>query len=343
MFRFGSPGALYALLLVPVLAVFLWVAVGSRRRALERFADLDLVSRLTRTVNYRARAWKRTLVVLALGLSVFALARPQFGTRVETVRREGMDIVVALDLSESMLAEDIAPNRLERSKLEIQRLIARLDGDRIGLVAFAGQAFVQSPLTSDYGAARLFLNAMDTDLIPVQGTDVGAALAEALDSFRDESLEHRVIVLVTDGEDHEGQIDDVVARAIDAGVRVYTVGVGSSEGVPIPDFDDRGVRRGFKRDEDGVVVTTRLEEATLRRIAEATGGRLYRSTPEASELTGLVEELEALGGREIDSRQITQFEEQFQLFLGLALACLFLEGMISDRRRNLETWKGRFS
>jgi Ca-activated chloride channel family protein len=152
-----------------------------------------------------------------------------------------------------------------------------------------------------------------------------------------------VIVLVTDGEDHEGQIDDVVARAVDAGVRVYTVGVGSSEGVPIPDFDERGVRRGFKRDEDGAVITTRLEEGTLRRIADATGGRLYRSTPEASELTGLVDELEALGGREIDSREITQFEEQFQLFLGLGIALLFLEGMISDRRRDTATWRGRFS
>ncbi|MFV1987722.1 MAG: VWA domain-containing protein [Gemmatimonadota bacterium] len=343
MFRFGSPAALYALLLVPALAVFLWLALRSRRRALERFADLDLVRRLTQTVSHRARAWKTTLVVVALGLSVFALARPQFGTRIETVRREGMDIVVALDLSESMLAEDIAPNRLERSKLEIQRLIARLDGDRIGLVAFAGQAFVQSPLTSDYGAARLFLNAMETDLIPVQGTDIGAALGEALDSFGDESLEHRVIVLVTDGEDHEGRIDDVIARAVDTGVRVYTVGIGSSEGVPIPRFDERGVRQGFKRDEEGSVVTTRLEEATLRRIAQETGGRLYRSTPEASELTGLVDELESLGGREIDSREITQFEEQFQIFLGLAIALLFVEGLISDRRRDPSIWKGRFT
>lgn len=343
MFRFGSVGALYALLLVPALAVFLWLSLRSRRRALERFADLDLVSRLTGTVDHRARSWKTVLVVLAVGASVIALARPQFGTRIETVRREGMDIVVALDLSESMLAEDIAPNRLERSKLEIQRLIARLDGDRIGLVAFAGQAFVQSPLTSDYGAARLFLNAMDTDLVPLQGTDVGAALEQALDSFRDESLEHRVVVLVTDGEDHEGQIDEMVARAAESGVRIYTVGVGSTEGVPIPEFDAQGVRQGFKRDDEGTVVTTRLEESTLRRIAEATGARLFRSTPEASELTALVDELEALGGREIDSREITQFEEQFQIFLGLAIALLFVEGLISDRRRDAGAWKGRFS
>ncbi|MDX1393044.1 MAG: VWA domain-containing protein [Gemmatimonadota bacterium] len=343
MFRFGSPGALFALLLVPLLAVFLRIALHARRRALERFADLDLVERLTRTVDHRRRAWKTVLLVVGVALSLVALARPQFGTRLETVRREGMDIVVALDLSESMLAEDIAPNRLERSKLEIQRLISRLDGDRIGLVAFAGRAFVQSPLTSDYGAARLFLNAMDTDLVPVQGTDVGAALEQALDSFRDESLEHRVVVLVTDGEDHEGRVDEMVARAADSGVRVYTVGIGSAEGVPIPEFDERGQQRGFKRDEEGAVVTTRLEEGTLRRIASMTGGRLFRSTPQASELTALVDELEALGGREIDAREITQFEERFQLFLGVAMLLLFLEGLISDRRREATTWKGRFS
>ena len=240
MFRFGSSGALFALALVPLLVAFFWFAAGARRRALEQFADLDLIRRLTLSVDHRARRWKSALVVMALGLSVVALARPQFGTRVETVRREGMDIVVALDLSNSMLAEDIAPNRLERSKLEIQRLISRLEGDRVGLVAVAGPAFVQSPLTADYGAARLFLNAMDTDLMPVQGTDVGEALRAALDSFGDESLEHRVIVLVTDGEDHEGAIDEMVARAVDAGVRIYTVGVGSSEGVPIPRFDANG-------------------------------------------------------------------------------------------------------
>jgi Ca-activated chloride channel family protein len=343
MFRFGSSVALFALVLVPLLVAFFWFAAGARRRALGQFADLDLIRRLTLSVDHRARWWKSALIVMALGLSVVSLARPQFGTRIETVRREGMDIVVALDLSNSMLAEDIAPNRLERSKLEIQRLISRLEGDRVGLVAFAGQAFVQSPLTADYGAARLFLNAMDTELIPVQGTDVGEALRSALDSFGEESLEHRVIVLVTDGEDHEGAIEEMVARAVDAGVRIYTVGVGSSEGVPIPQFDANGRRQGFKRDDEGAVVTTRLEEAALRRIADATGGALFRSTPEASELTGLVDELEALGGRQVDSREITQFEEQFQLFLGIAIALLFIEGMVSDRRKEPDAWAGRLS
>ncbi len=337
MFRWGESTALYALLLVPLATALLWYARTVRTRALARFGDPALMHRMTETVHHRARAARAVLLVLALGLLVVALARPQFGTRVETVRREGNDIVVALDVSRSMLAEDVGPNRLERSKIEIQRLIQRLEGDRIGLVAFAGQAFVQSPLTTDYGAARLFLNAMDPDLVPVQGTNLGEALSVALDGFRTkpgmpDTREHRVVVVVTDGEDHEGEIDAAVERARTAGVRIYTVGVGSPDGVPIPEFDERGQRRGFKRDEQGSVVTTRLDEAVLMQISRLTGGRHYRSTPAASELDALVEDLATLGGREIETREITQFDEQFQFALGLAILALIVEALLPRRR-----------
>lgn len=343
MFRFGFVTALVALALIPLVVALLWRGAALRRRALARFGDVELVRQLSRTVNPRARFWKAVLVLAAVGFAVVAMARPQFGSRVETVRREGMDIVVALDLSTSMLAEDIAPNRLQRSKLEIQRLIQRLDGDRIGLIAFAGQAFVQSPLTSDYGAARLFLNAMDTDLVPIQGTDIGAALELALDAFSDAPVEERLIIVVTDGEDHEGGIAAAVDRAIDAGVIIHTVGVGSTDGVPIPEFDATGRPGGFKRDDTGAVITTRLDEATLRQIAARTGGQLFRSTPEASELTALIEEVASLGGREIDAREVTQFEEQFQIFLGAAILLLFLESLWTDRKKTVRAWRGRFS
>ena len=343
MFRFGFVTALAALALIPLAAALLWRGATLRRRALARFGDLALVRQLSRTVNARARFWKAVLVLVALGFGVVGMARPQFGSRVETVRREGMDVVVALDLSTSMLAEDIAPNRLQRSKLEIQRLIERLDGDRIGLIAFAGQAFVQSPLTSDYGAARLFLNAMDTDLVPVQGTDLGAALDLALDAFSEAPVEERLVIVVTDGEDHEGGIDAALTRAIAAGVTIHTVGVGSTDGVPIPEFDAAGRPAGFKRDETGAVITTRLDETTLREIAASTGGQLFRSTPEASELTALIDEVAALGGREIDAREVTQFEEQFQIFLGAAILLLFLESLWTDRKKTDRVWRGRFT
>ncbi len=343
MFRFGFETALWGLLAVPLLTGAYWYAMRARRRALARFGDTPLMDRLSQTVNRRGRGARAVLLLVAVAALVVALARPQFGTRVDTVRREGQDLVVALDLSVSMLAEDIAPNRLERAKLAVTRLIERLEGDRIGLVAFAGQAFVQSPLTVDYGAARLFLNAMDPDLVPVQGTNLGQALAVSLDSFdEDENREHRILLLFTDGEDHEGEVDANLERAVAAGVRIFTVGFGSGDGVPIPDLDDQGRRRGFLRDDDGAVVTTRLEEEPLQRLAEATGGRYIRVTPGGAELMALAEELTGMAGREIEAQQVTQFEEQFQLFLGLGLILLLVEMLIPERRRVAAEWTGRF-
>lgn len=343
MFRFGVETALWGLMAVPLLAAAFWYALRARRRALARFGDTQLMDRLSQTVNRKGRVARVVLLLVAVGALVLALARPQFGTRVETVRRQGQDLVVALDLSVSMLAEDIAPNRLERAKLAVARLIERLEGDRIGLVAFAGQAFVQSPLTVDYGAARLFLNAMEPELVPVQGTNLGQALAVSLDSFdEEEDREHRILLLFTDGEDHEGEIEANLERAVAAGVRIYTVGFGSGDGVPIPDLDEQGRRRGFLRDDDGAVVTTRLEEEPLQRLAEETGGQYIRVTPGGAELTALAEELAGMAGREIEAQQVTQFEEQFQLFLGLGLILLLVEMLIPERRRVAAEWTGRF-
>ncbi len=343
MFRFATLSALYGLALVPLIAWLLFRSGRARRRALEEFGDSPLVEKLSASVHRTARAWKSVLVVFAAGLLVLALSRPQFGTRVETVRSEGRDVIVALDVSASMLAEDLAPNRMERAKLEISRLIRGLDGDRVGLVAFAGDAFVQSPLTVDYGAALLFLNAMDTDLIPVQGTDLGTALGVALDAF-DEGprRDERVLVVVTDGEDHEGEIDAALSRAVDAGVEIHTVGIGSPEGVPIPEYDASGVRTGFLRDEDGTVVTTRLEEGPLQAIARATGGRYVPAYGGSSGLQDLVDEVASGRGRELETRQVTQYEEQFQIFLGLAIVLLFVEALVPDRRKLSEAWTGRF-
>ncbi len=343
MFRFAVQDALWGLLAVPLLVLFLWHAAYRRRAALNRFGDARLMARLAQTVNRRARAVKAVLLVAGVACLVFALARPQFGTRVETVRRQGQDIMVALDLSNSMLAEDVAPNRLDRAKLAVSRLLDRLEGDRIGLVAFAGQAFLQSPLTVDYGAARLFLNAMDTGLVPVQGTDLGAALSVALNAFVEvENADHRILIVFTDGEDHEGDLDANLERALEAGVRIYTVGFGSDDGVPIPDFDDRGRRRGFLRDDEGQIVTTRLEEEPLQRLAEATGGRYIRVTPRGGELAALSDELIGMEGREIEAEQVTQFDEQFQVFLGLGLILLFLEMLLPERRQVSHAWTGRF-
>jgi len=344
MFRFATIEALFALLTLPLLAGLFWVAFRARRRALEEFGDSPLVQKLSESVNRRGRVWKAVMALTAAALVIVALARPQFGTRVETVRSEGRDILVALDVSNSMLAEDLAPSRLERARLEIARLIRGLDGDRIGLVAFAGDAFVQSPLTIDYGAALLFLNAMDTDLIPVQGTDLGMALQVSLDAFEEgASPDQRVLVVVTDGEDHEGRLEEAVDRARQDGVRIHTVGIGSPEGVPIPEYGPNGARVGFFRDDDGNVVTTRLEEGPLQNIADQTGGRYVPAYSGTSALQQLVDEIAGEAGEERESRQITQYDEQFQIFLGLAILLLMLEAAIPDRTKKKEAWTGRFS
>lgn len=342
MFQFGSVQLLFAYILVPLLVVFLWFAIRRKRQALARFGEYDLVQRLSHNVSRGGQTAKAVLLVLAVAALVTALGRPQFGTRVETVRREGQDIIVALDLSTSMLAEDIAPNRLQKAKLTVAQLIDRLEGDRIGLVAFAGEAFVQSPLTSDYGAATLFLNAMDPDIVPVQGTNLGAALDVALDAFDAEDQQHRVLIVITDGEDHEGEIDAAVERAVEAGIKIYTVGMGSLEGVPIPAFDEQGRRSGFKRDADGNVVTTRLDESTLERMAQRTSGEYFRATGRGTELNALTDEIAGMEGREFEAQQVTQFEEQYQIFLGLALMLLIAEFFVPDRRRVKREWRGRF-
>ena len=343
MFRFVSTDILFGLLLVPALGALFWGTRQARKRALSRFGDLALMRKLSATLSRTGRAAKSVLMLLAVTFLILALARPQFGTRVETVRSEGQDVMVALDVSRSMLAEDVVPNRLERARLEIMRILQRLDGDRIGFVAFAGNAFVQSPLTVDYGAAALFLNAMDPALIPIQGTNLGEALTVTLDAFEEGTRDHRVLIVVTDGEDHEGEIEEALERARDERVRIHTVGIGSLDGVPIPEFTASGERSGFVRDDEGAVVTTRLDESTLERVAEATGGRYFPALGRGANLDLLVEEITGGEGRELETREITQFDEQFQIFLGFALLLLLAEGLIPERRRKEEAWAGRFS
>ena len=342
MFRFGVESLLYAYLLLPALVALEWWAAARRRRALDRFGERGRIDRLTDVVSRRGRMARTVLLLAAVVLLVTALARPQFGDRVDTVRREGQDVVVALDLSASMEAEDVAPNRLAAARFAVGRLIERLDGDRIGLVAFAGEAFVQSPLTLDYAAATLFLNAMEPALVPVPGTDLGQAIEVALDGFGEAGERNRRLVVITDGEDHEGAIDAAVERAVEEGVQVHAVGMGSTEGVPIPSFDETGSPNGFLRDEDGSVVTTRLDDVTLQRVADRTGGAYYHAAAgSGAAFDRLVEELTGGEGDEIETREVTLYEEQYQIFLGLALVLLVAEALIPERRRAADAWMGR--
>ncbi len=332
MFRFGAEFALWTLVLVPLLGVLYWQASRRGRALLDRFGEHGLVRRLRASVNVTAVRWKGALVLAAVALLALSLARPQFGTRVETLSRQGQDVMVALDVSRSMYAEDIAPNRLERAKIEIGRIIQRLDGDRIGLVAFAGDAFVQSPLTADYGAAMMFLTAMDPTLMSTQGTDLARAVVVAVEALEETPPENRIVVIVTDGEDHEGGLAEAIAAATDAQATIHTVGVGSPEGVPLPDVEGVEASGRFRRDDQGNVITTRLNETALQDIALQTDGEYHRIGQGAGGLGRLVERIEG-GGREVESREVTQFEEQYQIFLGAALLLLIAEVIVPGRRR----------
>jgi Ca-activated chloride channel family protein len=342
MFRFGAPEWLLALFVIPGMAAAYWYAAWSRRNAFATFGDSALMDRLSASVSTSARCAKAILRVSAVVLTLLALARPQFGTRVETVQSVGQDIMIAVDLSRSMLAEDVAPNRLERARLAIFRLMRQLNGDRIGLVAFAGTAFVQSPLTIDYSAAGLFLGAMHPDIMPVQGTDLGEAVRVSLDALDDGARDARLLILVTDGEDHEDRFAEELGRARESGVRVYIIVFGSTEGVPIPLYDERGQREGFLRDEDGAVVTTRLGEETLANFIGLADATVVRAGEGGTGFEDLVDDIASRDGEALDEQQITQFEEQYQIFLGLALLLLIAELVISDRKRTPEAWLGRF-
>jgi Ca-activated chloride channel family protein len=342
MFRFNDPDWLWALLLIPAMVGLFWTAARGRTRALEEFADSDLVRRLTGSVHHVARRWKALMYLAAVSLLAVALARPQFGSRIETVRSMGQDIMIAVDLSQSMLAEDVTPNRLGRARLAVLRLMERLDGDRIGLVAFAADAFVQSPLTVDYSAAGMFLGAMHPDLMPVQGTDLGAALRVSLDALEKGARDAKVLIVITDAEDHESDYSPALSRLEELGVTGYIVLIGSSEGAPIPVFDEAGARQGFVRDEDGSVVTTRIDDSVVDNFRRLAGFNVVHAGAGGAILDDFIDEVARGDGEEIEARQVTRFEEQYQIFLGLALLLIVTSMMISDRRATEHEWVGRF-
>lgn len=339
--RFAEPQYFYLLFLIPVFAAFYGWAFRKKRQALSRFGELGLVRKLMAATSSGRQVFKAALVTGGLFFLVLAAARPQFGTKEEIVRRKGVDIVVALDTSLSMLAEDIRPNRLERAKREVAALIDKLKGDRVGIVAFAGEAFVQCPLTLDYGAAKLFLDAVDTGLIPVRGTAIGEAIRVSAQAFDREQKKFKVLILVTDGEDHEGDPLKAAKQAAEEGVRVYAIGVGTREGELIPVRGDGGVTE-YMKDRGGNIVKSRMDETALEKVALITDGRYYRSTSSGIELDRVYEDISKMEQRELSSKRLTQFEDRYQYPLCLAVACFAAEAMLSDRRKVRQEWRGRF-
>ncbi len=331
MIRFAHTEYLYALAALPIiLLVFFW-GMRLRRRALERFGNSSLLRMLMPDQGKYKRVLKFFLLFGAMGLTILGLANPQIGTKFEEVKREGVDIMIALDVSNSMKAEDIKPNRLESAKQEISRMLEKLQNDRIGLIVFGGDSYLQLPLTTDYSSARLILGTVDVDAVPVPGTAIGSAIRLAMKSFVEGEKKHRVIVVITDGENHE---DDAVAAAKDAGkdgVVVHTIGMGLAEGAPIPVYQNN-VQVGYKKDRDGNTVITKLDEQALQQIAEAGGGRYIRATNQQNELDAILREIQAMEKKEFGAKVFTDYEDRFQYFLGAAFVLLLMEFFISERR-----------
>ncbi len=307
-----------------------------------RFGNLDLVNKLSQSTSRGRQITKALLTICGVLFMILALARPQIGTRLEEVKREGLDIFVALDVSFSMLAEDIQPSRLAKAKHEISTFIDLLEGDRIGLVAFAGEAFIQCPLTLDYGAAKTFLEIMDPGLIPEPGTNLSAAIALATKSFESKERKYKVLILITDGEDHGDKTQEYVEAADKEGVIIFTVGIGSPKGVPIPLYDERGAKKGFKKDRKDEVILTKLDELALQKIALTTGGKFYHSTTGETKLEKIYEEVSKMEKKELASMKFSQYEDRFQYVLGFAILLLILELVISERVKIGHKWRGRF-
>jgi Ca-activated chloride channel family protein len=271
------------------------------------------------------------LILLAFVLLVIGIFGPMIGSRLEDVKRKGADIIIALDVSNSMLAEDLKPNRLERAKQAISRLVDRLDGDRIGIIVFAGDAYVQLPITTDYGAAKLFLSTIQPDMIPRQGTAIGAAIETAQTAFSDSSKKHNAIVIITDGENHEDDALEAAKAAAETGTRIFTVGMGSTEGAPIPVYNN-GARVGFRQDKNGQTVITKIDAAMLSEIADAGRGRFVRATNTDDGLSMILKDLDSLDKKEFKAKMYTDFENQFQYFIGAAFVILIIEYLLGEKK-----------
>jgi len=322
---------LYLIWLVPAVAAFFVWGSARRKRILSSFvADGSRASVLPEKTTGRRRV-KAVLMVSSVLFLILALAGPRYGYVWQEVERKGVDIIVALDCSRSMLAEDVNPSRLERAKREIIDLLAMLEGDRIGLVAFAGEAFLQCPLTLDYGSFNIFLAALSPDYLPVGGTDLEGALTVSMGAFKAEEATDKAIILITDGESTEGNPEEVAKKAAEMGVKVFTIGVGSKEGVPVPDPSG-----GFKKNRDGSILLSKLDAATLKRMAAMTGGGFVRSVAGDMDLDAIYTQgiRKTMEARSLESSRKKVWENRYQWFLGLSILCLFAYLGLGDAKRN---------
>lgn len=332
--RFGNLHFLWLIILIPVLVGFYMFSFSRKKKALALFAHHDVLSRLLTMVSFARQYAKAALLCVAVLFIVFSLIEPKWGYQWHEIKRRGVDMVIALDVSRSMNAADVKPSRLERAKMEIADMVEHLKGDRIGLLVFSGSAYVQCPLTLDYGAFRLFLDQVDTDMISRGGTDIGRALQHAEAAFTQADNQYKVIVLITDGEDLSGNGLEIAKDLQKKGIKVFTIGLGSQEGVPIPVFDDEGNKK-YVRDKQGQMVLSRLDETLLQKIALQTGAAYVRaSQTEGLGLERIYEEkIFELEKRELESSMQKRYENRFQIPLTIAIILIIAEFFLSEKRK----------
>jgi Ca-activated chloride channel family protein len=329
MFRFEHPEYLYGLLLLPVFFALFLYAMYIKKRYLKRFGDIRLLQTLMPDSSVKSQHIKFWLLMVCLALFVFMSAGPQFGSKLETVKRQGIEVMICLDVSNSMLSEDIKPNRLEKSKQVLSKLIDNLQNDKIGLIVFAGDAFIQLPITADYVSAKMFLSSINPSMVPTQGTAIGAAINLALHSFSPNESSEKTIVIITDGENHEDDAQGAAKTASEKGIKVHVLGVGSENGSPIPVGND------YMRDREGNMITTRLNEKMCEEIAAAGNGMYARTDNTNNALKALQKELNRMGKSEVESRVYTAYDEKFQIPGWLLIFFLLIEFFITNRKNKI--------
>ncbi|MBA7625812.1 hypothetical protein ES703_33244 [subsurface metagenome] len=332
MFRFANSDFLYLLIALPVIIALYIVLVLLSKRNLLRFTDSAFFDILMPMRSPARRNFKFILFFFSLFFIIIALARPQFGSKLEEVKREGIEMIIALDVSRSMLAEDIKPNRLERAKQALITLINRMQDDKIGMIVFAGNAYTQLPITTDYISAKLFLSNINTEIVSRQGTAIASAIELGIKSFTQDTEASKVIVIISDGENHEGDAIAAAGKAAEKGIKIYTIGMGSPQGAPIPLLQRSGVQGGFLKDRQGEVIISRMDPVMLRRIAAVGEGEFFKASTGNVGLSRLYNNLNSLNKSEIETKMYSEYEDKFHYFVAVALLLLLLDLLILERK-----------
>lgn len=336
MFHLANPQYLYALIIIPLLVIIFIFYLINRKSAMKRFGDLNIISGLMPLVSKRRIIFKFILLNLSLGLIIFAASRPQYGSKLREVKTKGVEIVIALDVSNSMMAQDIKPNRLEAAKRAIDRMLDNLKDDKIGLIVFAGTAFTQVPVTTDYSATKMMLSTVSPGLVQEQGTAIGDAIDLAMKSFNPNNDKRKVLIIITDGENHLDNPVEMATKAVEKGIIIYTIGIGDTGGSPIP----LGNGSDFRKDKNGDVVISRLDEEMLINIAQAGNGKYIRANNSKFGLMTLYKEIENLEKSELESAIYSEYEDIYQYILFLALMLLLFDFVVLNRKnKQLEKMK----